>query len=92
MRIMILYLHFKGLLFHLFFRRGSRFKQTAPVLIRSHRECLSPVFREMANCGSAHNVVLCYCGSWTPDALEHIGFPSVIKWVYIPLSAAVIPL
>lgn len=46
----------------------------------------------MANCGSAHNVVLCYCGSWTPDALEYPGFPSVIKWVYIPRSAAVVPL
>lgn len=73
-------------------RQGSRFKQTAPVLIRSHRECLLPVFTGMANCGSAHNVVLCYCGSWTPNALEYTGFPSVIKWAYIPCSAAVAPL
>lgn len=82
---MILYFHFKGLLFNLFFfsfQRGSRFKQTAPVLIRSHRKCFLPVFTEMANCGSAHNVVLCYCGSWTPDTLKYSGFPSVIKWVY----------
>lgn len=78
-------LSFQGFAISSFFffpKWGSRFKQTAPVLIRSHRKCLLPVFTEMANCGSAHNVVLCYCGSWTPDALKYAGFPSVIKWVY----------
>ena len=53
---------------------------------------VSCLFLQRWQTGSAHNIVLCYCGSWTPDALEYAGFPSVMRWVYIPCSAALVPL